>query len=581
MSFSRAPGKWAESFRPLRRIRDFAWIDLSILLFVVLLIYALVGVAREWAGPFRSSTEIDLSIWALPRYSFLSTVRGFLSYAISLAFTIAYGYAAAHSRRAERLMIPFLDILQSVPVLGFLPGMVLALVKLFPNSNLGLELTCVLMIFSSQAWNMTFSFYLSVKSLPSELREVAALARLNRWEVLRQLEIPFALSGLLWNSMLSMAGGWFFLMVVESFSLGSQNFRLPGIGSYMAVAIDQKDSAAIVAGIVAMTIVIVVVDRCFWAPLVYASQRFMGGESRSGPKPLVIRAFEQSLLRRLFYRLQELAEERRELREERRQDRGSPFDLSTIRPYLWLVRWGLLCGAVVVSAFGTLSLLRMVGEVGPMGWLEQLSDTLLTGLRVAGAVVLGSLWTIPAGVMIGTHPDWSRRLQPVVQFLAAFPAPMLFPIVTIALIWLGIPFGLGATILMVAASQWYILFNVIGGASLIPFSLIEVATAFRVGGWPYWRDIILPAIFPSLVSGWITAAGGAWNASIVSEYVTFGGAQYVAKGIGSSITIAAQNADYPRLAAGVVAMVTTIVLANVFFWNRLYRLTETRYRLEG
>lgn len=576
MIFTRAPVKWARSIAWRS-----AWVDLSILLLLSVFVYALVGVAREWTGPFHSATEIELSITALPRYAFLSLVRGFLAYGLSLLFTIAYGYLAAHSPRAEKVMIPFLDILQSVPVLGFLPGVVLALVRVFPSSNIGLELACVLMIFTGQVWNMTFSFYSSVKSVPTELREVAALARLRRLEVLKQIEIPFATTGLLWNSMLAMAGGWFFLMVVESFSLGDQAFRLPGIGSYMAVAIETGDSGAIVAGIVAMTVVIVLVDRCFWAPLVYASQRSMAApDAEAGPKPIVLQLLEQSQTKRLVYRWREEWEAWRERhRRPVPRDSASPAD-PRVRRALLAARVALLVAASSLVGYGLLELARMVTQISPLTWLAQLRDTCYTGLRVTVAVVLGSLWTVPVGVWIGTQPKWTRRLQPVVQVVAAFPAPMIFPIVTFALLWAGIPFELGAAILMVVGSQWYILFNVIGGATRIPSSLFELADAFRVRGLPYWRDFILPAVFPSLVNGWITAAGGAWNASIVSEYVYYGGERYVASGIGASISTAAQQGDYPRLAAGIVVMITVIIIVNRLFWNRLYRLAETRFRME-
>ncbi|MBY0369258.1 ABC transporter permease subunit [bacterium] len=564
--------------------RTFSLVDVFLLLGLAVVIYAVVAVAQEWNSPYTPTTEIHLDYPSLFKYAFFSLVRVFLAYLISLVFTLGYGYLAAKSRIAEPILIPLLDILQSVPVLGFMPGLVLALVGLFPNSNLGLELAVILMIFTGEGWNMVFSFYSSLKTVPSDLRDMGALYKLNKVEMLRKVELPYAANGLLWNSMLSMAGGWFFLMVIESFSLGDKDFRLAGIGSYMAVAYEQNDMGAILAGIGTMFVLIAVVDRCIWAPLVVWSERFkMDSDPSIQPqRSVVLEWLKKSRLlsavdeysRRLQVAVKKRAGQVMEpvMRPQVRQLRSSlPFILKAV-----LVLLGI--GAFLYG-------IRIMGELlvaTPVHtWLLFIRDVGLTFVRVSVAVVLGSLWTIPVGVWIGTNPKWTRRMQPVVQVVASFPAPMLFPILTSALIAMGVSLEFGAVVLMLFASQWYILFNVIAGATQIPRQVLDVARVFRIGGLHYWRAVILPAIFPSLVNGWISAAGGAWNACIVSEIVTHGANTYVATGIGSAITLAAQEGRFPVLAGAILMMVTTVVLLNRFFWGSLYRLAETKYRFEG
>lgn len=564
--------------------RAFSIVDVFLLLGIAVVIYSLVAVAQEWAGPYRPRTEIDLSLLSLIRYSFFSLVRVFAGYLFSLLFTLGYGYLAAKSRLAEPILIPLLDILQSVPVLGFMPGLVLALVGLFPHSNLGLELAAILMIFTGQGWNLVFSFYSSLKSVPNELRDMSRMFHLNRVETLKKVEIPFSANGLLWNSMLSMAGGWFFLMVIESFSLGNNDFRLPGIGSYMAVAYEQQDTGAILAGISIMFVMIGVMDRCIWAPLVVWSERFkMDGDPGTQGRSFVLDWLKKS--RVLAYIDDKVSQWRREIQKGMHTVASvswKPAMEQKIRSHFPFV----LRAALAVVGMGALLWgMRIMGDLmtatpGEV-WLTYLRDTFFTFLRVSAAVVIGSLWTVPVGVLIGTHPVWTRRMQPVVQIVASFPAPMLFPIIASVLLSAGISMEFGAVVLMIAASQWYILFNVISGATQIPRQILDVAHVFQLRGWHYWKAIIFPAIFPSLLNGWITAAGGAWNACIVSEIVQYGDKDVVATGIGSSITLAAQAGNFPVLAGGILMMVTTVVLLNRFFWGSLYHLAETKYRFEA
>lgn len=568
----------------IKQLPRFSWIDFLLLVGLALFVYLLIGAAEQWASPYRPRTDISLSFGALLQYSVYSSFRVFASYVLSLVFTIAYGYAAAKSKLAEPFLVSLLDILQSVPVLGFMPGLVLALVSVFPGSNLGLELAAIVMIFTGQAWNMVFSFYTSLKNVPSEFREISRLYQMNRWELLRNIELPYSMNGLLWNSMLSMAGGWFFLMVIESFALGDKSFRLPGIGSYMAVAYEQGDVGAILLGIGVIFSLIILVDRCLWAPLVVWSERFRFDVS---PNYVPSHSFVLDLLKRsdllAWYfeqrdRLWKKIQKQWNLTGARAQDRLEA--IVSVKGWMKTVKWILTVAGALGVGWAVVCAYRLLIATDGETWLLHFRDTFLTFLRVLGAVLLGSLWAIPVGVAIGTQPTWTRRLQPIVQVVASFPAPMLFPLITMGLMYLGVSLELGAVVLMVFAAQWYILFNVISGATMIPNQFIEMAESFNVRGMAYWRSIVLPSIFPSLVNGWITAAGGAWNACIVSEFVQLRTGAVSATGIGAAINQAAQVGDFPRLAGGILTMVTTVVLLNRFFWDSLYRLAESKYRLE-
>ena len=564
--------------------RAVSWADVLLLVGLMAFVYALIGVVHEWTSPFRAKTEIDLSLGALLKYSFLSLIRVVAAYGLSLAFTLSYGYWAAKSKRAEPWLISLLDILQSVPVLGFMPGLVLALVRIFPHSNVGLELAAIIMIFTGQGWNMVFSFYTSLKSVPADIKDLCRHFRLSRWDVLKRVEVPFAANGLIWNSMVSMAGGWFFLMVIESFQLGEQDFRLPGIGSYMAVAYEQGNMPAVFSGIVMMFFLIIMVDRVVWAPLVAWSDRFKGDrDSATHARSLVLEWLNRSVLMR---NLQEAFDSWRKTRlkaeDERRRQARSVAPPPRISPVvLEVLRWAFVVVGGVVLGFGFRSMLSLLAASELSDWMLNIRDTALTLFRVTATVILGAAWTIPVGVFIGTHPRYFRWLQPLVQIVASFPAPMLFPVLTSIFLRVGMGLETGSVLLMLFASQWYILFNVISGASLIPSDMLEVADVFRVRGFQLWKSIILPAIFPSLLNGLITAAGGAWNACIVSEYLVVKGKILAATGIGASITQAAQRGDYSGLAGGVLVMVLTVVLINRFFWGSLYRMAETRFRLES
>jgi NitT/TauT family transport system permease protein len=563
-----------------------AAIDAVLLVALGATVAGVVALAQRWDAPMRAAVEIDLSPTALPGYTLLSLSRGFAAYLLSLLFTLTYGTVAAHSKAAEKFMLPLLDIGQGIPVLGFLPGLVLGMVALFPKTNVGLELACIVMIFTGQVWNMTFSFIGSLKSIPQELHEVASIHRFRWLKRFRTVEVSASVIGLVWNSMMSMAGGWFFLTVNEAFTLGHRDFRLPGIGSYMAVAIERNDTRAILWAILAMTVMIVAVDQLLWRPLVAWSQRFRLDDTESGepPRSWVLDVLRKSALAR---RVRRAWREGREARRERAAVRLAAAPLLAAPPdtlgrgrNLGRLAAGLAGAAAVAGAgLGVLHLVRLLLRLSPSDWVTVGLALGATFLRTAAALAVAAAWTVPAGILIGRSAKWSRRLQPVVQIVASFPAPMLFPLVTGALLALRVPFAVIASVLMLLGAQWYVLFNVLAGASAIPHDLEEAASVYGVAGRDRWTKLFVPGVFPFLITGLITAAGGAWNASIVAESLMYRGAPLETFGLGSLITRATQDANFPLLTASVLTMSLALVLLNRLVWRPLYRLAETRYSL--
>lgn len=571
---------WGEAWALLQRPRRFRAVDLLIIVGLGGLLYGLMASSRQWTGEHRAAVEIDLSPWALPGYTLQSLLRGLLAYGLSLAFTLAYGYWAAKDRIAERVLIPLLDILQSIPVLGFMPGLVLALVAAFPHSNIGLELAAVVMIFTGQAWNMTFSFYHSVSSVPADLREVATVYRFSAWERFRWTELPFSMMGLIWNSMMSMAGGWFFLMISEAFRLGDQDFRLPGVGSYMSVAVEQGRVDAMIWAVLAMTLMIVALDQMLWRPVVVWAQRFRIEEGGQQPEM-------SSWLLDWLRHSRILAVLRHAVHRLRRQQPAPAAEAAMLQhspprePSKWLPRLSLLLFAalMLILADAAWQLTKLVAQVPLAQWAGIFLAALATLGRVLGATILGTLWTVPAGLAIGLSPRLARILQPVVQVVASFPAPMLYPLAVAVLYWLGVSLNWGSVVLMLLGTQWYILFNVIAGAMAIPADLREAAESYGIRGWQRFTTLYLPVVFPYLVTGWVTAAGGAWNASIVAEYVTFRGSDLQATGLGAQISVAAAEANFPLLAASIAVMSLVVVIFNRTVWRRCYLLAETRFSL--
>lgn len=563
-------------FYPFRRRRV---VDVFVILMGCALLYGLVQLGRQWTGAHRPAVEISLSIWSLPKYTFFSMMRGLAAYALSLCFTLVYAFWAAKDERAEKLLVPILDILQSIPVLGFMPGLVLALVALFPGSNLGLELAAVVMIFTGQAWNMTFSLYHSLKSVPGEMQEAATVYRFNWWQRFKWVELPYGTTGLVWNSMMSMAGGWFFLMITEAFKLGDKDFRLPGLGSYMSVAVERGNTFAMIAAVVAMVAMIVFLDQVLWRPVVVWAQRFRVEETAQADVP---QSWLLKLLRRS--RLIRWMEARRSRRRHHPKPVSQRFRTAHAHSvHGWsLRRWASnasLAGLLILVLFSTVELVKFLAHVGGAQWLILLKAGGLTLSRVIVSTALGTLWAVPAGLAIGLSPRLSKSLQPVVQVAASFPAPMLFPLVIAALAHIGVGLNYGCVVLMLLGTQWYILFNVIAGAMAIPGDLKEAAVSFGLPWWQRMKALYLPATFPYLVTGWVTAAGGAWNASIVAEYYDLKGVTLSTFGLGSTVSSAAYHKDLSLLAAGVLVMSAIVVIFNRIVWKPLYKLSQTRYSL--
>ncbi|MFQ5646861.1 MAG: ABC transporter permease [bacterium] len=562
--------------------KKFQLIDLFVFLGICALIYGILSVGHSWVGSSRASMKVDLSPWALPRYTFYSMVRGLAAYLLSLAFTVWYGYVAAKNKTAERFMVPLLDILQSIPVLGFMPGAVIVLVSLFPDSNIGLELAAILLIFTGQVWNMTFSFYYSVRYLPASFNEVAGIYRFSKWQRFKWIELPYSAISLIWNSIMSMAGGWFFLMICETFVLGSQDYRLPGVGSYMSVAVAEGNIPAMVYAVLAMLLMIVLLDQFLWRPVVVWSNKFRLEESAGAREEgsfFLDWLKDSSLLSLAGAWLRESAGRIR--KGWRSLFPGSDVFLknkSKLITGTWL-KWVLLAGMGAGFLSGAWRFLVMVSSLPFSGWKVIVSGAALTLGRVLITIVLGSLWTIPVGLKIGLSERLSRIFQPVIQILASFPAPMLYPMVISGLVFAHVGLNWGSIILMVMGTQWYLLFNVIAGATAIPHELKEATRTFNISGSQRWREFYLPAIFPYLVTGFITAAGGAWNASIVAEYVVFRGERFSAAGIGSLISFAAERADFPQLAACLLVMAAVVVAFNRLVWKPLHRFSSERFSL--
>jgi len=555
-------------------------VDVPIFAFGLASLYCVVMLAHYWSGPLTPQVDIDLRARALPLYALYSMLRISIAYFLSLAFTIAYGYTAAYHPRAERVMVPLLDVLQSIPVLSFLPGVMLAMVALFPRRQLGLELGSILLIFTGQVWNMAFSFYSSLKSIPQEMREAAKLYRFSWWQSLTQMELPFAVIGLVWNSMMSVAGGWFFLMACEMFVLGKRDFRLPGLGSYLQTAADAGDTRAILLGLLTMVTVIVLTDQLVWRPVVAWAQKFKfetveASETAHSPVLTLIR--RSPLVALLSRRTVAPIREALALRFAKRNARTPEAHPAGVSRWL---PWLLVTAGAALTAYLLFRGVVLLAGLSRAELAEILKGLIATFLRVALSLVLGTLWTVPVGVAIGTHLKLARIAQPLAQIAASVPATALFPIVLLMLIQVGGGLGIGSILLMLLGTQWYLLFNVIAGASAIPTELVEACAIFRFNRWERWKTLILPAIFPYLITALVTASGGAWNASIIAEYFRLRGNTYLTLGLGALISQASDTGNSRLLFAATIFMAGTVVLVNRLVWRKLYNLAATRFKLE-
>jgi NitT/TauT family transport system permease protein len=545
------------------------------------LFYGVVVMARTWFGPFNPHVEISRDPRMLPVYAAYSLLRITVAYFLSLAFTLAYGYIAAYNARAERIMIPLLDILQSIPVLSFLPGVMLAMVALFPRHQLGVELGAILLIFTGQVWNMAFSFYSSLKSIPRDMREAAKIYHFNWYQRFTKLEAPYAAIGLVWNSMMSVAGGWFFLMACEMFVLGSKDFRLPGLGSYLQTAASAGDMPSILWGIATMIALIVLIDQVVWRPVIAWAEKFKieQVESTDTPQSWFLNLIEGSrALKRLRKRVLNPAREYLAMHFARQHERVG----HDTPPERWKVWTGRILASIALAAilYAVIRAGGMMAGLTREEYREILQGAAATFLRVMVAMTLGALWTIPVGVAIGFNPRLARIAQPLAQIAASVPATALFPIVLLVLIRIGGGLGLGSIVLLLLGTQWYILFNVIAGAMAIPTDLKEASELFRFSSGQRWRKLILPGIFPYLVTGLVTASGGAWNASIVAEYFRFKDQTYTTVGLGATISRATDAGNFDLLLGSTVVMAMVVVTINRLVWRRMYRLAAERYTLE-
>jgi NitT/TauT family transport system permease protein len=542
--------------------------------------YVILLLGRTWLGPFNPHIEISRDPTKLPMYAAYSLLRIAAAYVLSLAFTLVYGYVAAYNPKAERIMIPLLDILQSIPVLSFLPGVMLAMVALFPHHQIGVEMGAILLIFTGQVWNMAFSFYSSLKSIPRDMREAARIYRFNWYQRFTQFELPYAAIGLVWNSMMSVAGGWFFLMACEMFVLGSRDFRLPGLGSYLQTAASAGDTQAILWGVGVMIAVIVLLDQIVWRPVIAWAEKFKMEqvESADVPHSWFLNVVQRSRgLVRLRKRVIRPLQERLTMHFVRQHDSADDAP-----PAPWKVWTGRAIAAIAVLAvlYAVTRAIAMVTGLDSWEYRELLTGAGATFLRVIAALVIGAAWTIPAGVAIGFNPKLARIAQPLAQIAASVPATALFPIVLLVLIRIGGGLGLGSIVLLLLGTQWYILFNVIAGAMAIPTDLKEASALFKFNRAQRWRQLILPGIFPYLITGMVTASGGAWNASIVAEYFRLKDKTYTTVGLGATISRASDAGNFDLLLASTIVMAIVVVTVNRLVWRRMYRLAATRYTLE-
>ena len=558
--------------------RTFAWGDVVVLLGIVALLY--VGVRLALRAPdVVQGPDISLTLGALPWYAALSVARMAAAYVLSLLFTLVYGYVAAYNRRAEQVLMPLLDVLQSVPILSFLPLVLLSLSAILPDM-IAAELAAIVLIFTSQVWNITFAWFQSLTTIGRDLFDASAVFRFNRWLRLKWLELPFAAGSLIWNSMMSWAGGWFFLMAAESFTVGQRDFRLPGLGSYLQEAANQGDVRSLSWGILTLVLVVVLLDQTVWRPLLTWAERFkleMVQDEEPATSWFYDLLSNAKLLLRLAHRWQ------------RWNERLDLWLLSRMRPVE--IEDGddisINVGVYVVGGLAVLGSLyaaflasQLLAGIPAAQWIEISIGLFATLVRVSIALVIALLWTIPLGVAIGTNRRLSRWLQPMVQVVASVPATALFP--AFLLIFLHLPGGLNlaSVVLMLAGTQWYLLFNIIAGASAIPQDLKYTAALLHLDRGARWRTLYLPALFPYIITGAITASGGAWNASIVAEYVQFDGRTLFVTGIGATIANATAAGDFPLLLAATLGMILAVVAINRLLWHRLYQLAEERFRME-
>ena len=545
---------------------------------MVLLVYGGEQTTLPLSALERSPVSLDPR--HLPFYALRTTMRMLLAIVCSTVFTFIYSAIAAKSRRAEMVMIPLLDILQSVPILGFLTFTVVFFLNLFPGNVLGAELACVFAIFTSQAWNMTFSMYQSIRNVPKDLEEATRSFHLSGWQRFWRLDVPFAMPGLIWNAMMSMSGGWFFVVAAEAITVGNTIITLPGIGSYVALAIEKRDLAAIGYAILTMLLVIIAYDQLLFRPIVAWADKFRFEQvaSSEAPTSWMLDLFRRTrALRALTYPLAAANKAVSTLRiavPTALQPSAKNGPPSRVIDVLW---FGLIAAGTGYAAWRAYHYLS--ANLAASDLVDAIGDGLMTLLRVIVLIALASLIWVPIGVWIGLRPKLAERVQPIAQFLAAFPANLAFPIFVVVIVRYRLDANVWLSPLMILGTQWYILFNVIAGASAFPGDLREAASSFHVSGWRWWVKVILPGIFPYYITGAITASGGSWNASIVAEVASWGDTHLTATGIGAYIAKATEAGDFPRVVLGIAIMCILVTLFNRLLWRPLYAYGERRLRL--
>lgn len=561
-----------------------SWGDLLVIGLLGLAIYSMVMLAAQWSGQLQPNLTINLSLWALPRYGLYSMSRALAAYFLSLVFSLTIGYWAAKSRSAAQILLPLLDIGQSIPVLGFLPGLVLGMVALFPNQNLGLELACILMIFTGQVWNLAFGYYASLLAIPASFFELSRISRLTWWQRLRRIELPFCATSLAWNSLMSMAGGWFFLTVCESFTVSGTSFRVPGLGSYMAVAMEKGETPAIIGGLCAMIALIVGMDFLFWRPMLAWTRKFRLDEQAGQlptDVPFVEILLKESHMVRFLLRWWQTS-----MLHNRPSRKVWTFALPVFIGQYWK-KWAspqlfLFLRLILFAwlAYRLLPFSHWIQGISVEESKQVLSASLATFLRVLAALGLATVWTVPFGIWVGLSPRRTQVLQPVIQVLASFPAPMLYPLVLYVLTHFQIGLAWGSIVLMLLGVQWYVLFNVLAGASTISNELRDACRLMRLSSFTTWKSLYLPSVLPSLITGWVTAAGGAWNASIIAEYVLYKGDVHKVNGLGALINESTSSGDFHLLAISLLAMVLMVIVCNKWIWRKLYGFAERRYKFD-
>lgn len=561
-----------------------AWDGVAILLVLALLVAggyaaATLGSKFELGSPVSGT----LNPWFLPYYVVRTMVRLFIALFFSLLVTLTIGTWAAKSKRASRFLLPLIDVLQSVPVLGFLTISVVSFISFFPGSTLGAECAAIFAIFTAQVWNMLLSFYQSLRSVPAELKEAAIMLRLSAWQRFWKVEVPLAWPALLWNIMLSLSGSWVFIVASEAISVAKHKIALPGVGSYIALAVAQANKSAIGYAILAMFLVIIAYDQLLLRPLVAWSDKFkLDSATDELSESWLLNFFQRTVMLRAIAQWVAKASEyvTLGLRFPKRDSRQDNKTWGRLRHPLMGKGWDVLLGLACVLALYVL--MRFIyasvtlSEIGHVFFLGA-----VTGLRVLVLLVVSSLIWVPLGVWIGLHPSVSRIAQPTIQILAAFPVNLLYPLMGFLILQFHLNVNVWVSPLMILGMQWYLAFNVIAGTSALPKSLHHAVQVFHVRGWLWWKNFILPGIFPYYVTGLMTAAGGAWNMSIIAELVQWGNTHLIATGLGAYVSTVSSEGDFPRLALGIGVMSLYVVIMNRLVWRPLYHLAETKFQMKG